>query len=45
MTDGFRPIKRVIRDLDLAPGPDVYVWDPRTQRYAPTSAAASTAAR
>ena len=33
MTDGFRPIKHGLRDLDLVGGPNVYEWDPRTQRY------------
>jgi putative long chain acyl-CoA synthase len=32
MTDGFRAIKRGLRDLDLA-GPNVYQWDPRAERY------------
>ncbi len=34
MTDGFRPIKRSIRDLDLSDGPDVLAWDSLVQRYA-----------
>jgi putative long chain acyl-CoA synthase len=35
-TDGFRPIKRGLRDLDeLGAGPNVYAWDARTQAYAP----------
>ena len=33
-TDGYRPIKRALAALDFAPGPDVLVWDPRSQRYA-----------
>jgi len=33
MTDGFRPIKRSIRDLDLSDGPDVLAWDSLAQRY------------
>ncbi|HVK89157.1 MAG TPA: AMP-binding protein [Kofleriaceae bacterium] len=37
MTDGFRPIKRAIRELDLTPGPDVYAWDGRTQQYIATT--------
>jgi putative long chain acyl-CoA synthase len=37
MTDGFRPIKRAIRDLDLAAGPEVYRWDPLAQRYTATT--------
>jgi putative long chain acyl-CoA synthase len=32
-TDGYRPIKRALATLDFAPGPDVLVWDARTQRY------------
>ncbi|HEY6040064.1 MAG TPA: alpha/beta fold hydrolase, partial [Kofleriaceae bacterium] len=32
MTDGFRAIKRGLRDLDAVGGPNVYQWDPRTQR-------------
>ncbi|MDB4953524.1 MAG: Polyhydroxyalkanoic acid synthase [Myxococcales bacterium] len=35
MTDGWRPIKRGLRDLDLGTGP-VYHWDPRSQRYTNT---------
>jgi putative long chain acyl-CoA synthase len=37
MTEGFRPIKRVLAQLDLSDGPDVLVWDPRAQRYAPSA--------
>ena len=33
MTDGFRAIKRGLRDLDAIGGPNVYQWDPRAQRY------------
>ena len=36
MTEGFRPIKQVVRALDVSDGAAVYAWDPRTQRYAPT---------
>ena len=32
MTDGFRPIKRGLQDLDVGTGP-VYHWDTRAQRY------------
>jgi acyl-coenzyme A synthetase/AMP-(fatty) acid ligase len=32
MTEGFRPIKRGLRDLDVGTGP-VYHWDPRSQHY------------
>jgi putative long chain acyl-CoA synthase len=34
MTDGFRPIKRGLADLDAGGGVGVYAWDPLTQRYA-----------
>jgi putative long chain acyl-CoA synthase len=37
MTDGFRAIKRGLRDLDAIGGPNVYAWDPRTQRYTSSS--------
>jgi acyl-CoA synthetase (AMP-forming)/AMP-acid ligase II len=37
MTDGFRAIKRGLRDLDAVGGPNVYQWDPRTQRFATPS--------
>jgi acyl-CoA synthetase (AMP-forming)/AMP-acid ligase II len=37
MTDGFRPIKPVLDQLDLGDGPDVLAWDPRAQRYQPTA--------
>jgi putative long chain acyl-CoA synthase len=40
LTDGFRPIKRAIAQLDFADGPDVLAWDPATQRYRPTSSVA-----
>ena len=33
VTDGFRAIKHGLRDLDVIDGPNVYQWDPRTQRY------------
>jgi acyl-coenzyme A synthetase/AMP-(fatty) acid ligase len=33
MTDGFRAIKRGLRDLDAVGGPNVYHWDPRAQRF------------
>ncbi len=38
MTDGFRPIKRAVKDLDLADAPDVLAWDARSQRYVATIA-------
>jgi hypothetical protein len=34
MTDGFRPIKRGIRELVSQPS-NAYTWDPRTQRFLP----------
>ena len=43
MTDGFRPIKSGIKDLDVSDGSGVYVWDPRSQQYKPTDASARTA--
>jgi putative long chain acyl-CoA synthase len=33
LTDGFRPIKRGLRDLALVAGPNLYVWSSRTQSY------------
>ena len=36
-TDGFRPLKQPIRELGFADGPDVYAWDPTTNRYRPTT--------
>ncbi len=44
MTDGFRPIKRALAQLDLGDGPDVLVWDPRAQHYQPTDNAAARSA-
>ncbi|MBA3458706.1 MAG: alpha/beta fold hydrolase [Deltaproteobacteria bacterium] len=43
LTDGFRPIKRGIRDLDVSDGPGVYAWDARAQQYRPTDASARSA--
>ena len=40
MTDGFRPIKRAIRELAFDNG---YAWDPRAQRYATIVAARPSA--
>ncbi|MEO7734716.1 MAG: alpha/beta fold hydrolase [Kofleriaceae bacterium] len=37
-TDGYRPIKRALARLTFEPGPDVVVWDARTQRYHPSDA-------
>jgi putative long chain acyl-CoA synthase len=42
LTDGFRPIKRPLRELP-APGPHVHAWDARAQRYLAGPGAASTA--
>ncbi len=36
MTDGFRPIKSTIRDLDVRSGPGVFAWDSRLMRYVAT---------
>ncbi len=33
MTEGYRPLKRPVKDLGFAPGPDVYVWDPDRTIY------------
>ncbi len=33
MTDGYRPLKKPIRDLGFAPGPDTYVWDSAHSRF------------
>jgi acyl-CoA synthetase (AMP-forming)/AMP-acid ligase II len=38
MTDGYRPIKRAMGQLDLSDGPEVYAWDARRQRYLPSVA-------
>lgn len=43
MTDGFRPIKRGIKDLDVSDGANVYAWDPRSQKLVPTDSSARTA--
>jgi putative long chain acyl-CoA synthase len=37
MTDGYRPIKRSVRDLDMSPGANVFAWDPRAQRFTATA--------
>jgi putative long chain acyl-CoA synthase len=44
MTDGYRPIKRAMQQLDLGDGPQVYVWDARAQRYLPSVASAARSA-
>lgn len=43
MTDGFRLIKRGIRDLDVSDGANVYSWNPLGQSYEPTDRSARTA--
>ena len=42
LTDGYRPIKRGLRDLAQALGPNLYLWHPLGQRY--EAAAASRVA-
>lgn len=37
LTDGLRPIKRMLRDLDFGDGDNVFEWDARAQHYVPTS--------
>jgi acyl-CoA synthetase (AMP-forming)/AMP-acid ligase II len=44
LTDGFRPIKRAIAQLDFADGPDVLAWDPAAQHYRPTASPAARSA-
>ncbi len=36
LTDGFRPIKRAILELDTSDGANVFAWDARAQRYVTT---------
>jgi putative long chain acyl-CoA synthase len=36
LTDGFRPIKRGVRQLEMS-GPNVLAWDSLTQRYVPVA--------
>ncbi|HTR49253.1 MAG TPA: alpha/beta fold hydrolase [Kofleriaceae bacterium] len=36
LTDGFRPIKRGLRDLAQIDGPNLFLWNPRAQRYEPS---------
>ena len=43
LTDGFRPIKHGLSDLAKMGGPNLYLWDPRSQRYAPAEANAGAA--
>jgi len=35
MTDGFRPLKKPVRDLGFERGHDVYTWDANARRYRP----------
>jgi putative long chain acyl-CoA synthase len=44
VTDGFRPIKRAIAELDLGDRPDVLAWDALAQRYRPTTNPAARSA-
>jgi putative long chain acyl-CoA synthase len=44
MTDGFRPIKHMLTQLDLADGPGVHAWDARAQHYLPTDTPAARSA-
>ena len=39
LTDGFRPIKKGLRDLSQVGGPNLYLWNPRAQRYESSEAA------
>ncbi len=41
MTDGFRPLKKPIRDLGFGDGPDVWAWDPATASLRTTARTAS----
>ncbi|MEZ4404094.1 MAG: alpha/beta fold hydrolase [Kofleriaceae bacterium] len=36
MTDGYRPLKQPLRELGFADGPDVFTWDPTTNRFRPS---------
>jgi putative long chain acyl-CoA synthase len=40
LTDGYRPIKRAVRELRAT---ETYAWDSRTQHYTPTQAISSRA--
>ncbi|MCB9571290.1 MAG: AMP-binding protein [Kofleriaceae bacterium] len=37
MTEGYRPLKKPVKDLGFADGPDVFAWDPHGRRYRPTA--------
>jgi putative long chain acyl-CoA synthase len=41
LTDGFRPIKLGLRELVQTAGPNLYVWDPRAQRFELASASSA----
>ncbi|MEJ7603670.1 MAG: alpha/beta fold hydrolase [Kofleriaceae bacterium] len=43
LTDGYRPIKRALRELDLEDRAGVFAWDPRAQRYVATDASRAVA--
>jgi putative long chain acyl-CoA synthase len=44
LTDGHRPIKHAMEQLELSDGPQVYAWDARTQRYESSLAPAARSA-
>jgi putative long chain acyl-CoA synthase len=44
-TDGFRPLKKPIRDLGFADGPEVWAWDPVTSTYRPSGTGQSASTR
>ena len=35
MTDGYRPLKKPVRELGFERGPDVFAWDAAARRYRP----------
>ena len=35
MTDGYRPLKKPVKELGFERGPDVYAWDAAHKRYRP----------
>ena len=39
LTDGFRPLKKPIRDLGFADGPEIWAWNPTTSAYRSTTRA------
>jgi putative long chain acyl-CoA synthase len=44
MTDGFRPIKRALDQLELGNGPEVVLWDTPTQHYQPSTSSTARSA-